>query len=115
MTGVLGMHLPDRSSPFMYKFAIAFSLAVLSGAAPPRMIAQAPATKTEAEKKPDVADTKKPETPPEKPFADVIKDAQVTKGLFTFYQNEEKVFLEIQPDQFDKLYMFSLTCESGLG
>ena len=37
------------------------------------------------------------------------------KGLFTLYKTEDKVFLEIQPDQFDKMYMFSLTCESGLG
>jgi len=39
----------------------------------------------------------------------------VIKGLFTLYKTEDKVFLEIQPDQFDKMYMFSLTCESGLG
>jgi len=69
--------------------------------------------KPDAEKKEESA--KKPETPPEKPFADIIKDAQVTKGLFTFYRSEEKVLLEIQPDQFDKMYMLSLTCESGLG
>lgn len=69
--------------------------------------------KPDAEKKEESA--KKPETPPEKPFADAIKDAKVIKGLFTFYQTEEKVLLEIQPDQFDKMYMLSLTCESGLG
>ena len=43
------------------------------------------------------------------------KDAKVTKGLFTFYQTDEKVYLEIEPEQFDKLYLLSLTCESGLG
>jgi len=57
----------------------------------------------------------KPEPPKEKPFADVVKEAEVIKGLFTLYKTEDKVFLEIQPDQFDKMYMFSLTCESGLG
>jgi len=71
--------------------------------------------KAESEKKPDQSEAKKPEMPPEKPFADVIKDAKAIKGLFTFYQAEEKVFLEIRPDQFDKMYMLSLTCESGLG
>lgn len=61
------------------------------------------------------ADDKKPEPPKEKSFADVVKDAQVIKGLFTFYKTEDKVLLEIQPEQFDKMYMLSLTCESGLG
>lgn len=72
-----------------------------------------PQQKPDAEKKEESA--KKPETPPEKPFADVVKDAKIIKGMFTFYQTEEKVLLEIQPDQFDKMYMLSLTCESGLG
>lgn len=70
--------------------------------------------KPDAGKKSDAAD-QKPEPPKEKSFADVVKDAQVTKGLFTFYKTEDKVLLEIQPGQFDKMYMFSLTCESGLG
>ena len=70
--------------------------------------------KTDADKKP-VATDQKPEPPKEKPFADAVKDAQVIKGLFTFYKTEDKVLLEIQPDQFDKMHMLSLTCESGLG
>src|SRR6266513_831156 len=75
--------------------------------------AQTPA-KTDNEKKSESAE-KKPETPPEKHFADVVKDAKVVKGLFILYKTEDKVFLEILPDQFDKMYMLSLTCESGLG
>src|SRR5438445_11709088 len=75
--------------------------------------AQTPA-KTDNEKKSESAE-KKPETPPEKHFADVVKDAQILKGLFILYKTEDKVFLEILPDQFDKMYMLSLTCESGLG
>lgn len=70
--------------------------------------------KSDADKKAAAAD-QKPEPPKEKSFADVVKDAQVIKGLFTFYKTEDKVLLEIQPDQFDKMYMLSLTCESGLG
>ena len=70
--------------------------------------------KADADKKAAAPD-QKPEPPKEKPFADVVKDAEVIQGLFTFYKTEEKVFLEIQPAQFDKMYMLSLTCESGLG
>jgi len=70
--------------------------------------------KPEAEKKEDAAD-KKSEAPKDKPFADVVKDAKVIQGLFTFYQTEDQTYLEILPDQFDKLYMLSLTCESSIG
>jgi hypothetical protein len=44
-----------------------------------------------------------------------VKEAQIIGGLFTLYRTEEKVFLEIGPEQFDKVYMLSLTCESGIG
>ncbi len=89
-------------------------LSIAALLATPSLWAQTPPNAGE-EKKPDRAEAKKPETPPEKPFADVVKDAKVIKGLFTLYRTEEKAFLEIQPDQFDKMYMLSLTCESGLG
>lgn len=56
-----------------------------------------------------------PEPPKDKPFADIVKDAQVIKGLFTMYRTEEKVFLEILPDQLGKMYLLSLTFDSGLG
>jgi hypothetical protein len=76
---------------------------------------QAPADqKADAGKKPG-SEEQKTEPPKEKLFADIVKEAEVIKGLFTFYKTEDKVFLEIQPDQFDKTYMLSLTCESGLG
>ncbi len=61
------------------------------------------------------AEAKKPEPPKDKPFAEVVKSAQVIKGLFTLYRTEEKTFLELLPDQLDRMYMLSLTCESGLG
>ncbi len=69
----------------------------------------------EAKKVEAAAETKKPEVPPEKPFADLIKDARVVNGLFNVYQTDEKAYLEIQPDQFEKTFMISLTCESGIG
>jgi len=74
-----------------------------------------PQQKTDTEKKPDATESKKPEEPQDKPFDTVIKDAKPIKGLFTLYQSDEKVYLEILPEQLDKVYMLSLTCESGLG
>ena len=96
----------------MFKFLACLSIAALLAVMP--LGAQSP-PKAQEEKKSDQAEAKKPETPPEKPFAEVIKDAKVIPGLFILYQTEEKVFLEIQPAQLDKMYMLSLTCESGLG
>ncbi len=92
--------------------ALLLCAVTLGAQAPPAGGAAAPAAQ---EKKAESADAKKPEPPKDKPFAEIVKDAQVIKGLFTLYRTEEKVFLEILPDQLDKMYMLSLTCESGLG
>lgn len=109
----------------MRKAIVLFMAAVfLAGSA--RLSAQTPPGKNAGEKEQTASDQKadadkkpagdqKAEPPKEKPFADVVKDAEVIKGLFTFYKTEDKVLLEIQPDQFEKMYMLSLTCESGLG
>ena len=75
--------------------------------------AAAPQTEAPDAKKPAAPD--KPEPPKEKAFADIVKDAQVIKGLFTLYRTDEKVFLEILPDQLEKIYLVSLTVDSGLG
>ncbi len=72
------------------------------------------APKPDDQKKQEAAE-KKPEPPKDKSFADVVKDAKVIKGLFTFYQTEDQTYLEILPDQFEKIYMLSLTCESSIG
>jgi len=85
------------------------ALGLLTAFSVPAQTPQKPA----GEKDQGAAD-KKPEAPP-KSFAEVVKDAKVIKGLFTFYQTEDQTYLEILPDQFDKLYMLSMTCESSIG
>lgn len=75
--------------------------------------AQAPPKPDSQEKQKD--EKKPPEASKPKPFDEVVKDARVIKGLFTIYQTEDQTYLEILPSQFDKMYMFSLTCESGIG
>ncbi len=71
----------------------------------------APAATAPAEQKKPAT----PEPPKDKPFADIVKDAQVLKGLFTLYRTDEKVFLEILPEQLEKIYLVSLTVDSGIG
>src|SRR6185369_6379741 len=76
--------------------------------------AAAPTTSPAADaKKP--AGPEKPEPPKEKAFAEVVKDGQVVKGLFTLYRTDEKVFLEILPEQLEKMYLVSMTVDSGIG
>jgi hypothetical protein len=58
---------------------------------------------------------KPPEPPKEKSFAEVVKDAQVINGLFNLYRTDEKVYLEILPEQLEKIYLVSFTIDSGLG
>ena len=54
-------------------------------------------------------------TPPARPFADVVKDAKETKGLFTIWSRDEKAWIEVAPDQFDKPVFFSVNLASGIG
>ena len=53
----------------------------------------------------------------EKPFDEVVKDFTPVKGLFTFYRKDDegKVYVEILPDQFDKVFLLNPTLESGTG
>ena len=53
----------------------------------------------------------------DKPFDEVVKDMEVTKGLFTFYSNadENKLLMEIQPDQLAKIFIFAATVDRTAG
>ena len=50
-----------------------------------------------------------------KPFAEVIKDAKETKGLFPLWQKDEKVLIELAPDQFGVPYLFTVNLSRGVG
>jgi hypothetical protein len=66
--------------------------------------AQTP-SKADAEKKSDQTEAKKPETPPEKPFADLIKDAKAIKGLFTSTRRKKRYFW-----RFSRISLTRCTC-----
>ena len=53
----------------------------------------------------------------DKPFDDVVKDMEVTKGLFTIYRkaDENKILIEILPDQLEKVYLFAASLDQSLG
>lgn len=103
-------------TPFLFPMLLvcALSLSAQQPQPQPQPTAPAPQTAAPTEAKKS-AGPEKPEPPKEKPFAEIVKDAQVIKGLFTLYRTDEKVFLEILPDQLEKVYLVSLTVDSGLG
>jgi hypothetical protein len=57
-------------------------------------------------------------TPPAggaQPFATVIRGAKKTEGLFTVWQKDEKVWIELAPGDFDKPFFLSPKVETGIG
>jgi len=56
-------------------------------------------------------------TDEDKPFDDVVKDMEVLKGLFTFYRkaDENRLLMEILPEQLDKTFLFAATVDQSVG
>ncbi len=50
-----------------------------------------------------------------RPFADVIKDAKQTPGLFPMWRKDDKVWIEIAPEQFGVPYLFTANLSRGVG
>ncbi|TAF11046.1 MAG: DUF5117 domain-containing protein [Nostocales cyanobacterium] len=50
-------------------------------------------------------------------FDEVVKDSQKLEGIFTLYRQKEnnKIYLEIQPEQLQKNFLATATLESGIG
>ncbi|MBD2146729.1 zinc-dependent metalloprotease [Sphaerospermopsis sp. FACHB-1194] len=50
-------------------------------------------------------------------FDDVVKDTQKLEGIFTLYRQKEnnKIYLEIKPEQLNKNFLATATLESGIG
>ncbi len=49
-----------------------------------------------------------------RPFAEIIKDAKEQPGLFTLWTKDEKVWIEIKPEQFDQLYYLQANMARGV-
>ncbi len=54
-----------------------------------------------------------PGQPP--PFALVMKDAKKIDGLFTAWQKDDKVWIELRPEDFNQTFFFSPKLASGIG
>jgi len=75
---------------------------------------QAPAASTPAAAAAAPPAARPGEPPPLRPFADVIKDAKEIKGLFTLWQKDEKLWIEIRPEQLDQRFLMSTVLARGI-
>jgi hypothetical protein len=50
-----------------------------------------------------------------KPFNEVLKDSQQIAGLFKLHRKDEKVWIELRPEQFDKPFFFSMNIPRSIG
>lgn len=57
----------------------------------------------------------KPDPAGLKPFKDVLKDSSEIKGFFTLHRKDEKVWIEIRPEQLEKPFFFSVNTTNGIG
>ncbi len=92
---------------------VAFTINGVTQEQPKAAASEAP----KAEKKAEAVEKKKEKKKPGKPFDELVEDYEVIEGLFTFYRNadEGKVYMEIKPEQFEKLYLCAITREAGDG
>ena len=100
-------------------FGVSFASEALTSAAPISagkypIVPKKKNDKKAADKKEE--DKKKPYGD-EKPFADIIKGMEPIKGVFTFYRkaDENKIYLEITPEQFERTFLFAGSIEQSVG
>ncbi|MBL8363156.1 MAG: zinc-dependent metalloprotease [Rubrivivax sp.] len=74
----------------------------------PRAVAAGPAGAASAP-----AAAPAPGTP--QPFATVVRDARRSDGLFTTWRKDDKVWLELKPEDFGKAWFFSPKLSRGIG
>ena len=79
---------------------------------PATVVAQAPAVIAGA---PATGGPPAPAPGTPKPFKDVIKEAKEIPGFFTLYQKDEKVWIAIRPEQFDKPFFFTYNIPQSVG
>ncbi|MES2296502.1 MAG: zinc-dependent metalloprotease [Pseudomonadota bacterium] len=57
----------------------------------------------------------RPDPAAPKAFRDVVKGATEKKGYFTLHQRDEKVWIEIRPEQFGQPFFFTQNVTNGVG
>jgi hypothetical protein len=106
----------DSLFPLVHKALLAAVLTTLTAAAIAQAPAAAPAAPLGGASSAPGAPAVGASTPSAlRPFREIIKDAKVTLGFFTTYQKDEKVWLAIKPEQFDKPFFFTYNIPQSVG
>ncbi|MGZ5088571.1 MAG: DUF5117 domain-containing protein, partial [Usitatibacter sp.] len=108
-----------KASTLATALALAFGTAFAQGPTPPAP-APAPSSQPQQTTAPIPlagAPAPAPQTPPgaPKPFKEVLKESKEIPGLFKLHEKDEKVFIELKPDQFDKPFFFSMNIPRSVG
>ena len=61
------------------------------------------------------ASAPRPDAAAPKPFTEIIKDAKQIPGYFTLYQKDEKVWIEVKPEQLNAPFYFQTNTTRGIG
>jgi hypothetical protein len=115
--------------PRLALFATPVVLALVSGCAlvrpvtaqqaePSREPGVAPVSSAAAPSASAAAPKSGPGAPPAsvlRPFAEIVKDARRIDGLFTLWQKDDKVWLELKPADLDQPFFLSPKLKTGIG
>jgi Met-zincin/Domain of unknown function (DUF5117)/Domain of unknown function (DUF5118) len=107
------MPSPTHSLLFVRRSLAVAVLATLSATAFAQAPAGAPPAGAPAAAAPAGGPPSAPGAP--RPFKEIIKDAKMTPGFFTTYQKDDKVWLAIKPEQFDKPFFFTYNIPQSVG
>ena len=105
--------IPYLISSLLTSGAMPLALAQ-SPSAPPGSPTSAPAAVNPATA-PAAAPAARPDAAAPRPFAEIIKDAKQIPGYFTLYQKDDKVWIEIKPEQLDSPFFYQVNSTRGMG
>ena len=74
-----------------------------------------PENTTRVQDKPAEKPERTPSEPRAKAFDEVIKDAKKLEGLFNLYQKDDRLYMEIRPEQFGEMHVFLPTLWTSVG
>jgi hypothetical protein len=116
------MKTPSRNVLLRAAVALAFGTSLAAfGQAPAPAPSPAPsqpltpAPSSTAPGAPAAAAAAPPAAGAPRPFKDIVKDAKQTKGFFTLWQKDDKVWIEVGPEQLDKPFLLTIVNIGGLG
>jgi len=104
----------SHSHAFALKTLSACVLTTLSFVAVAQTPVAAP-TATPAGAAPAAAGIPPTAAPTPRPYSAIVKDAKEIAGFFTIYEKDEKVWLAIKPDQFNKPFFFTYNIPQSIG